>query len=211
MKALFKKRTYFLISVIIAIAITSTSVAQVTIVNQYLVNITPTVPGAHLESGLANNSTVTESVNFEGSVSYINITEYFQLGGVESANISGMLKLPSSLPVSFGYLTNVSSFNGQKLVKTASIYSTAGNGSYTNDFSYNSSTGYSNNSDPIIIATNGVSSLGMQFNMGSSVVGGPYTWNLDFAINGYGDSSSAYPSIYTQYFVYIKVTTIVVA
>ena len=210
MKTLLKRRTLILISALIAIAITSTSVAQVTIVNQYHVQVSPTVAGVHLVSGLANNSTVTELTNAAGSVSYVNITEYFQLGGVVSANVSGMLDMPSALPDSFYYLTNVSSFNGQNLVTDANLYSFAGNGSYYSDFAYNSTTGYTNNTSPVKILKNQTSTIGLYINVGMAAVGGPYTWSLNFAVNGYVTSSNNAAPVFTQYFVHVKVTTIVV-
>ncbi len=210
MKKLLNRRALILISALIAIAITSTSVAQVTIVNQYYANVNPIVPGVHIISGLANNSTVTEYTNPAGSVSYLNLTEYFQLGGVVSANVSGMLDITSVLPDSFYYLTNVTGFNGQNLVTDINLYSFSGNGSYYNDFYYNSTNGYANNTSPIKILNKQDSNIGLYLNVGMAAVGGPYTWNLNFAINGYLSSSNNSAPVFTQYLVHIKVTTIVI-
>lgn len=211
MKEYFRKRTLILISTLVAIAITSTAAAQVTIVNQYSMSVAPVVPPVHLETGLANSSSVSEYVNSVGSVAYANLTERFTLGGMTSVNLSALLKMPSTSPDSFIYLTNVSDFNGQNRVNEVKLYSLMQNGTYYSDFSYNSTTGYSNSTAPVTITGKNSSSIGLSIQVGKSAFGGPYTWYLDFEVDGYMTSPGHAPSVYTQYFVHIKVTTIELA
>lgn len=211
MKALLKGRTLILFSTLVAIAIASTSMAQITLVNQYTTHVNPITPPVHLVSGLSNTSALTESLNPTGSVAYVNLTQKFNLGGVTTSNLTGILKLPSTVPTNFTYLTNVTTFSGQARVNSVTLYSLAGNGSFFNDFTYNSTTGYTNGTSPVSVSTNQNSSLGLLINVGKSAFGGPYTWYLDFEVNGYASVGNNAPAVYTQYFVHIKVTTIELA
>lgn len=212
MKKMLKGKPIVILSLLVVIAIASTSVAQVTLVNQYNVNVKQFTPPVHLVSGISNTSSVNESINSAGSVAYVNLTQKFILGSVTTANVTGMLYIPSQILPDFTYLTNVTSFSGQNRVNSIALYSISGNGTYYNDYTYNSTTGYSNNTNPISISKNHNSSLGLYISVGKSAYGGPYTWYLTLEIDGYFTSSgSASPSVFTQYFVHIQVTTIELA
>lgn len=210
MKKLLNKRTIILISAFIAVAITSTSIAQVTIVNEYSATANPITPTVHLAKGLSNTSSMNEYTNTAGSFSYVNISHTFTLGPGSSLNLTSILRLPSSSPDTFNYLTNVTEFNGQNRVSSVSLYSTGGSSSYLNDFTYNSTTGYSNGTMPAKISQGQASTFGLFIKLGNSQIGGPYTWNLNFEINGYVTGNGNSPVVYTQYYVHIKVTTVLV-
>ncbi len=211
MKALLKKRTIILFSALIAIAMASTSMAQVTLLNQYSATVNPITPSVHLIRGFANTSSMNETTNSAGSISYVNITHTFTLGTGAYLNLTGFLDLPSSSPTTFNYLTNVTQFSGHNKVASVSLYSTAGNGSYSNDFTYSSSTGYSNNTGPVKISAGQNSALGLYIKLGKSQIGGPYTWQLDFQVNGFMTGNGNSPAVYTQFFVHITVTSILIA
>ena len=210
MKHLLNKRAIILFSVLVAVAFTSTSVAQVVIVNHYSATADPITPSVHLANGFANSSSINEYTNDAGSFSYVNISHTFTLGAGSSINLTGILNLPSSSQTAFSYLTNVTDFSGQNRVSSVALYSIGGNSPYTNDFTYNSTTGYSNGTMPVKISYGQASELGLFIELGKSQIGGPYTWNLNFEINGYATGNGNSPAVYTQYFVHISVTTVLV-
>lgn len=208
MKVSVSRRTLILFSAVVAIAITSTSLAQVTIVNQYDMSAASFTPPVHLASGLANTSSVNESTNPTGSAAYVNLTEKITLGNGAQVNLTGLLDLPSSTTATFNYTTNVTTFNGQKTVSSVSLYSLTSNGSnYQNDFTFNSTTGYSNSTAPVSVLGNQNSSIGLLIQLGKNSLGGPYSWSLNFEINGCMTGPDG-ASVYTQYFVFINVTTV---
>lgn len=211
MGKLLRKRTLILLSAAVALVITSSSFAQITIVNQYNTTVNPIVPSVHMVNGYSNSSSINESTNSAGSVSYVNVTHTFTLGGGSSFNLTGFLTLPSLSPTVFNYLTSVTEFSGQNRVTSVTLYGTGGNGSYNNEFSYNSTTGYSNGTNSIKILQNQSSSLGLLMKLGKNQIGGPYTWNLNFEINGYVTDNENSPAVYTQFYVHMKVTTILIA
>ncbi len=210
MKNLLNKRTIILFSALLAVAITSTSVAQVAIVNQYSATANPVTPSVHLANGFANTSSMNEYTNPAGSFSYVNISHTFTLGAGSSLNLTGILSMPSSSPNTFNYLTNVTEFSGQHRASSVSLYSLGGNNTYFNDFTYNSTTGYSNGTSPVKISQGQASTFGLFIKLGKSQIGGPYSWNLNFEINGYATGNGNSPAVYTQYYVHISVTTVLV-
>lgn len=210
MRGLLRKRAIILFSALIAIAVASTSVAQVTLVNQYGATVVPTVPSVHISNGFANTSSMNESTNAAGSSSYVNITHTFTLGSGSSLNLTGFLNMASSSPSQFKYLTNVTQFSGQNRVSSVTLFSTGENSSYSNDFTYNSTAGYSNGTSPVSISPGHNSALGLFIKLGKGQIGED-SWNLNFEVNGYVTGNGSSPPVYTQYFVHIRVTTILIA
>lgn len=190
---------------------TTTSLAQVTIVNTYSINANPVTPSVHLARGAANSSSFKVAIDRTGSHAYINMTEYFQLSGQNYVNLTNIIHLVSTTSSNFGYVSNVTLFNGQKTTEAVDLYSIASNGSYSSDYNFTASSSYSANTGPIYISQNGNSSFGLYIQLGKSGYTGPYTWNLNFKINGFYSDNGNIPQIYTQYFVDIKVTTFEVA
>ena len=211
MRTWSRRRSLILISAFIAVDLTSTSSAPVTISNSDEINAAPYTPPVHMAMATTNTSNLNVSIDSAGSQSHINMTGYFYLGGQDSLNISNLFMLTSLSSASFGYLTNVTLFNGQKTVQNVSLYSHGSNGTFYEDYNFTAPGSYHNNSLPVTLAPGGNSSFGLYIELGKSGYGGPYTWNLNFEINGYSQSTGTVHAVYTQYFVDIKVTTVEVA
>lgn len=207
MKTNARKKLLFFATVLAALTLTTTSLAQVTIVNVYGIETSSVTPPVHIVSGINNSSSLTVAVNQMGTHAYINMTQYFQLGGQNSVNLTDLVKLVSAAATDFGYVSNVTLFNGQKTTQAVVLYSTDSNGSYLNDYNFTATNSYSNGTTPTYVSHGGNSSFGLYIQLGKSGLAGPYHWNLDFQINGFYFGNSGAPSVYTQYFVNISVTT----
>ena len=207
MRSWNRRKAIILFSALIAVALTSTSAGQVIVDNVLGVNVSPAIPGVHLSLTHSNYTALNTTINQYHSHAYVNVTANFLLKSSSTANISNILNLNSSTSDEFGYLTNVTEFNGQKTVTEVSLYSFGSNGSYSRDFQFASGKGYSNNTAPVLISSSGNSTFGLLIQEGVSGFGGPYTWSLNFTINGYFGSSSGQQDVFTQYFVTINVTT----
>lgn len=211
MKSDFRKRFVFLATVFVSLALTTTSLAEVTIVNVYHVDARAVTPTVHISRGISNTSTLKVGIDSTGSHAYVNMTEYFQLSGQNYVNITDLFALTSTTTTTFGYLSNITLFNGQKTVQTVNLYSYGSNGSYSSDYNFTSAGTYSNNTNPVLITGAGSSPFGLYIQLGKTGYAGPYTWHLDFEINGFYNSNGNIPSVYTQYFVDIQVTTLEIA
>lgn len=194
-------------SILLALALTTTSIAQVTIVNSYSVTAHPMVSPVSFSRGINNTSQTNVNIADSGTHAYLNTTQYLQLNGQNSANISNLFALVSTTGSSFGYATNVTLFSGQKTTEIVSLYSISDNGTYTQDYNYTASSSYSNNTSPVYINPHGKSTFGLYLQLGKSGFAGPYTWNLNFEIDGFFGGNGNSPAVYTQYFVNMRITT----
>lgn len=202
------RRKLVLVLVILAVTLTSTAMAQVTIGNAYDISVTPVTPGVHFVPGNSSSSDISVSLNSRGSAAYLNMTFVFNLNSKLSSNVTDFLNLSSPSGSGFSYLTNITAFTGAGTLSSLQLFSTNASGNYTQDFLYSSTSGKTAGSTPVTMSSGENSSLGIVVTQDAkSGFGGPYNWYLNFTINGEYLSHGETPSVFSQYFVSIMVTT----
>ena len=207
MKIAGRKRLIFLISTLVALALTSTAMGEVIIDNAYIVHISPSTPEVNLTNG--NNSLSGSSLftNYRGTVAYANLTEFFHYSTHKtSVNLSNLLFLASRTPGSFYYTVNVTTFTGYPHLANLSLYSVNSSGEYIQNFNYSLSNGNTTGNTPVNVKPGTHTGLGLHLSVGSKDLGA-YTWKLDLQINGYFTSSGSSKVVFTQYYIYFLITT----
>lgn len=202
-----RRRLLAIIAGLIAVSLASTSVAQVTISNTYSISAHPMTPQVMLATGNLSQTGTNVSVNSYGTHYYGNITEIFELNSRTTVNLTDVFNISSSSGVGYGYLSNVTVFNGQNDVASVGLYSLSANGSFASEFNYSGNSGYSNSTVPVLLPAGSGNSFGLVVTVGYNALYTLYTWNLDFTINGYYYAHDGTPPVYTQYSANLTVTT----